>query len=141
LTTNVLGIIGYIILLTASNNAIEYFACFLVSISAYSGSGMNIAWLNVNMAPQYRRATAIGIQQTLGNLAGVVAGQIYRKSPYVLGKGFSLGSIILASVLVATQILYLSSKNKEKVLIVSDERADMRKVKTGDCELDFRYRI
>ncbi|KAH6884494.1 major facilitator superfamily domain-containing protein [Thelonectria olida] len=138
LITSVMGTIGYIILLTVRNNAIKYFACFLVSISAYNGSDMNIAWLNVNMVPQYRRAIAIGIQQTLGNLAGIVAGQIYRKSPYVLGKGFSLGSIVLASVLVSVQRMYLLGKNKEKALILAEEKADMRVLKTGDCELEFK---
>jgi hypothetical protein len=101
LFTNSLGGIGYILLIAVKNNAVKYFATFVCTIVVYNGTGLNLAWLNVNMAPQYRRATAIGIQQTIGNSAGIVAGQVYRKSPYMLGHGFSLGSIVVANILVS----------------------------------------
>lgn len=141
LATNALGIAGFIVLLTVSNKAVLYFAIFLVGISSVNGFGMNIAWFNVNMAPQYRRATAIGIQQTLGNMAGVFAGQIYRKSPYVLGKAFSLGCLGVASVLVSSQMVFLWVQNREKALILAGKREDGRRIKTGDYALDFKYRI
>ncbi|KAF5510905.1 putative transporter [Colletotrichum siamense] len=98
-STNILGAVGYAILIGVSNNAVKYFACFVCTIAVYNGTGLNLAWLNVNMAPQYRRATAIGIQQTIGNSAGAVAGQIYRSSPYLLGNIFSLGAIFVAEFL------------------------------------------
>ncbi|KAI5459153.1 major facilitator superfamily domain-containing protein [Mariannaea sp. PMI_226] len=141
LATNVLGIVGYVVFLTVDSNAIKYFACFLCAVSAYNGTGMNLAWLNVNMAPQYRRATAIGIQQTLGNSAGVVAGQIYRKSPYVLGKAVSLACVCIASLLVGCQLVYLMRENKKKEMIISGLREDTRSNKTGDRDLQFQYRI
>ncbi|KZZ89252.1 Major facilitator superfamily domain, general substrate transporter [Ascosphaera apis ARSEF 7405] len=71
---NFFGIAGYIILLTVHNNGIKYFATFLCAIAVYTGPGMNVTWLTVNFAPHYRRATAIGMQQTIGNTAGIVAG-------------------------------------------------------------------
>ncbi|KAK1526580.1 major facilitator superfamily transporter [Colletotrichum paranaense] len=70
----------------ACNSAVKYFACFVCTIAVYNGTGLNLAWLNVNTAPQYRRATAIEMQQTVGNTAGAVADQIYRSSPYLLVK-------------------------------------------------------
>ncbi|KAK1462901.1 major facilitator superfamily transporter [Colletotrichum cuscutae] len=82
--TNLIGAVGYAILIGVSNSAVKYFACFVCTIAVYNGTGLNLAWLNVNTAPQYRRATAIEIQQTVGNTAGAVADQIYRSSPYLL---------------------------------------------------------
>ncbi|KAH6989041.1 major facilitator superfamily domain-containing protein [Ilyonectria sp. MPI-CAGE-AT-0026] len=141
LFTNSLGAIGYILLIAVSNNSVKYFATFVCTIAVYNGTGLNLAWLNVNMAPQYRRATAIGIQQTIGNSAGIVAGQVYRKSPYMLGHGFSLGCIVVANILVSTHLIYLVRSNKEKAAILAGEVSDTRKKTTGDRDLEFKYRV
>ncbi|KXH67929.1 major facilitator superfamily transporter [Colletotrichum salicis] len=139
--TNVVGAIGYAILIGVSNNAVKYFACFICTIAVYNGTGLNLAWLNVNTAPQYRRATAIGIQQTIGNSAGAVAGQIYRSSPYVLGNGFSLGAIFVAECLIVIHWLFLRHLDKEKEAILTGDREDTRKKQTGDRDIEFRYRL
>lgn len=91
------------------------------------------------MAPHYRRATAIGLQQTIGNLAGVVAPQVYRAAPYRLGHWCSLGSGIICMILISGQIAYLRLLNKKKDQISRGERADDRKETTGEGQLDFRY--
>jgi predicted MFS family arabinose efflux permease len=139
--TNIFGIIGYLLLLFVSNNAVKFFATFLCAIAVYNGPGLNLTWLNVNIAPHYRRATAIGLQQTIGNTAGIVAGQIYRNSPYVLGHGFSLGAICVAELLILTKAYYINRCTKKKEMIASGEIEDTRKVKTGDWDLDFKYHI
>jgi hypothetical protein len=87
-----------------------------------------------------RRATAIGFQQTIGNTAGVVAGQIYRTSPYVLGNSFSLGALVVAQILIGCKWLYLRHLNGVKERIVNGEE-DSRKVQTGDAAIDFRYHL
>ena len=121
-----------------SSPAVKYFATFLCGVATYTGAGLNIAWLNVNVAPQYRRALAIGIQQTVGNCAGIVAGQVYRKSPYVLGNSFSLGSLVFAQGVVAVHALYVRAKNREKSEI-EQGKEDTRRIRTGDGAVDFRY--
>lgn len=138
---NIFGIIGYFILLFVSNNSVKFFATFLCAVAAYTGPGLNVAWLNVNIAPHYRRATAIGMQQSIGNAAGVVAGQIYRKSPYKLGHGFSLGILCLSQVLIVCKAVYIKRCTAKKAKIASGEIEDTRKVKTGDWALDFKYHI
>ncbi|KAJ5919516.1 hypothetical protein N7454_009351 [Penicillium verhagenii] len=136
---NIMGIIGYALLLGVSNKAVKYFACFLIGIPTYTAVGLNLAWLNVNVAPQYRRALAIGLQQTIGNCAGIVAGQVYRSSPYVLGNSFSLGSIVVSQVVVVCHGLYLRRQNKLKQQIESGEKEDHRRIHTGDGAVDFKY--
>lgn len=74
----------------------------------------------------------------MGNCAGIVAGQIYRSSPYVLGNSFSLGSLIVAQGVVSAHALYVRAKNKEKSEI-EQGKEDTRRVVTGDGELEFRY--
>ncbi|KAJ5165710.1 uncharacterized protein N7500_007540 [Penicillium coprophilum] len=136
---NMFGLVGYIILLAVDNTAVKYFATFLIGITTYTSVGLNVAWLNVNVAPQYRRALAIGLQQTIGNCAGIVAGQVYRTSPYVLGNSFSLGSLVVAQATVVGYGLYLRRENKVKEQIISGEKEDTRRVQTGDGELEFKY--
>lgn len=105
------------------------------------GPGINLTWLNVNVAGHHRRAFAIGLQQTMGNTAGAVAGQIYRKAPYKLGNSFSLGALCVSQCLIAGKIWYVRRQNAVKERIVSGEMEDERRFKTGDRELDFRYHI
>jgi len=138
---NIFGIVGYILLLTVEHNGVKYFATYLCAVAVYVGPGINLTWLNVNVAPHYRRATAIGFQQTMGNTAGAVAGQIYRNPPYKLGNSFSLGALCLSQVLIACKIVYVKRQNRLKELIAAGEVEDKRKVKTGDRELDFKYHI
>ena len=139
---NIFGIVGYILLLVTSLPVgVRFFATFLVAIAVYTGPGLNLTWLNVNTAPHYRRATSIGLQQTIGNTAGIVAGQIYRKAPYMLGNGFSLGAVCISQLVIISKMLYIRSCNIKKDKIANGEIEDTRKVKTGDWALDFRYHL
>lgn len=138
---NFVGIIGYAIILSPVSNAVKFFGTFLCAVAVYTGPGMNLTWLNVNVAPHDRRAAAIGFQQTLGNCAGIVAGQIYRSSPYTLGNAFSLGAAGVAQVFIAGKALYIARLTREKEKIARGELEDTRRVKTGDRELDFKYHL
>ncbi|KAJ5104293.1 hypothetical protein NUU61_001640 [Penicillium alfredii] len=137
--SNIFGIVGYVLLLAVDNTAVKYFATFLCGITTYTGVGLNVAWLNVNVAPQYRRALEIGLQQTMGNCAGIVAGQVYRQTPYVLGNAFSLGSLVFAQGVVTGLGFYLRHENRVKEQITSGEKEDTRRVQSGDYAVDFRY--
>ncbi|KAF4122714.1 transporter [Geosmithia morbida] len=137
---DVFAVIGYAILLGVEDSpSVRYFACYLIAIPLYCGPGLNEIWINNNMAPHYRRATAIGIQQTVGNMAGVVAPQVYRSAPYLLGHWCSLGSALICMALISTQIAYLYTLNRKKDQISNEERPDDRVETTGEGALDFRY--
>ena len=100
-----------------------------------------MTWLNVNVAPHYRRAAEIGFQQSMGNTAGIVAGQIYRTAPYKLGNSFSLGALCVSQVLIVIKIFYIKRQNAMKAKMETGEIQDKRKVTDGDRALDFRYHI
>lgn len=95
--------------------------------------------INNNVAPHYRRATAIGFQQTIGNITGIVAPQVYRAAPYRLGHWCSLASAILCMVMISLQIMYLYFLNRKKDQIANGTREDDRKETTGEGHIDFRY--
>ncbi|KAK0667079.1 major facilitator superfamily domain-containing protein [Cercophora samala] len=138
---NIFGIVGYILIICPTSNAIKFFGTFLCAVAVYSGPGLNLTWLNVNVAPHYRRAASIGFQQTIGNTAGIVAGQVYRTSPYLLGNVFSVSALGLAQLLILFTWLYIRRCNLLKEQIATGQVQDKRRVKTGDWELDFKYHL
>jgi MFS family permease len=102
-------LIGYIILLTEQPPSIKYMATFFLSAGGYIVPGLNITWLCSIDSPRYKRAVAIGLNQTLGNIGGVIAGQIYRDqdSPdYIIGHAVSLASLAFAATLI-TIVIFL----------------------------------
>jgi Major Facilitator Superfamily len=139
LGANVVSIIGYILLLAVkTNDAVRYFATYLCVVGCYLGPGINLAWLNVNVAPHHRRSTAVGVQQSIANTAGIVAGQVYRASPYVLGNSFSLGAVCLSQFLILGNTFYLKRQTAAKKRVAEGEE-DKRKVTSGDRAVDYKY--
>lgn len=141
LLANVFGVVGYVLIMAPTPDGVKFFGTFLCAIAVYTGPGLNLTWLNVNVAPHYRRAAAIGLQQTMGNTAGIVAGQIYRTAPYLLGNAFSVGALVVSQALIVAKYFYVRRCNKVKEMIAEGAKEDDRKVKTGDRELDFKYHL
>ena len=138
---NIFGIIGYAVIICNTANGVKFFGTFMCAIAVYTGPGLNLTWLNVNVTPHYRRATAIGFQQTMGNTAGIVVGQIYRSSPYLLGNSFSLGAICVSQIVIAGKAFYLQRKNVERRNILDGKIEDDRRIRTGDRDPGFKYHI
>lgn len=133
-------IIGYIILLASGSNKAKMGGVYVLTLGAFTGPGLNLSWLNNNTAGHLKRASSVGIQLSLGNVAGVVIGQIYRSNEapkYTLGHAFSLGSISVAVIGYLLQAWYLSSQNvkKETRLVNGTSDADAR----GDKSDNFKY--
>ncbi|OWT43056.1 major facilitator superfamily domain-containing protein [Pochonia chlamydosporia 170] len=66
--------IGYAVNLgiPVTNRAVLYFSTFLIAPGVYIIVGLNCAWLLNSHAPYYKRAMAIGMNQSIGNCAGIV---------------------------------------------------------------------
>ncbi|KAK3179950.1 hypothetical protein K4F52_008693 [Lecanicillium sp. MT-2017a] len=66
--------IGYAVNLGIPMNekGILYFSTFLIAPGVYMIVGLNCTWLLNSHAPYYKRAMAIGMNQSIGNSAGVV---------------------------------------------------------------------
>lgn len=132
---NVPGIVGYILIICPTSSPVKFFATFLCAVAVFTGPGLNLTLLNVNVAPHYRRATAIGVHLSIANSAGILAGQVYRTPPHLLGNAVSVAALGLS------QVLYLRRCNRQKAQIASGHVKDQRRVRTGDRELDFKYHL
>ncbi|KAF2727218.1 major facilitator superfamily transporter [Polyplosphaeria fusca] len=139
---------GYAVQLGVSMNstAVLYFATFVTATGIYCVVGLNVTWIINSNAGYFKRATAIGLQQTIGNSAGIMAGQIYRLSSsdgrYVIGHSVSLTTISLAACGYSAMFLLLRQLNRKRENMSSDERQrEIDAGNMGDRHPDFRYTL
>ncbi|KAF9260695.1 major facilitator superfamily transporter [Marasmius fiardii PR-910] len=120
------SVAGYAILVAVHGNVgVSLFACFLTGTGIYIGVGLSVTWISVNMAGYRKRSTAIGLQQTLGNIGGIIAGQIYRstdKPYYRLGHSISLGAMVLAMMGMIVEVMIYKSRNDAKDRMTEEEK-------------------
>jgi hypothetical protein len=88
---------------------------------------------------------AVGMNQSLGNCAGLVVGQIFNSTingRYLVGLSFSLGSVVLASFGHATLWWHLNRENKRRDALTEEQREhEIQHGKGGDFHPDFRYAL
>ncbi|KAF9871414.1 nicotinic acid plasma membrane transporter [Colletotrichum karsti] len=139
---------GYALMLGVSMKAtsVQYFATFVTATGIYCVVGLNVTWVSNSNAGYFKRATAIGLQQTIGNSAGLMAGQIYRITAsdgrYTIGHAVSLGTITVASVGYFTMWTILNRINNRRENMSIDERSrEIDQGKKGDRHPDFRYTL
>jgi hypothetical protein len=96
-------------------------------------------------AGYHKRSMAVGMNQSIGNCAGLVVGQIFSSTVdgrYLLGLSFSLGSVVLASFGHATLYWHLNRENKRREQMTADQREyEIQNGKGGDFHPDFRYSL
>ncbi|CAK7209806.1 hypothetical protein SBRCBS47491_000565 [Sporothrix bragantina] len=149
MAATIVATIGYCMLLdeTWMNRESKYGASFLIAIGGYSALPLAFGWLVENLAGRWKRAIGIGIQGSLGNMAGVVASNIYRRyeSPaYLTGYGVALGFLWMGA-LAATIMAYLmwdENRRRDEGGRASRLRCPPEEViNLGDDHPDFRYTI
>ncbi|KAM0755613.1 MFS general substrate transporter [Meredithblackwellia eburnea MCA 4105] len=120
-------IIGYIIIATVHSPQVRYFGVFVTGLGTYSMSALNVAWTNNNNAKHYKRATATGLMQLVGNSSGACIGYIYnaQSAPgYHKGLWISVGLTALSMVITATQAMALKRINEKRRVLVAQGAED-----------------
>jgi MFS family permease len=145
--SSVVAIIGYIILLTATNKpGVSYLGTIFAAAGIYPATAITLAWPANNVSGQTKRATANALQISIGNLGAVLGTQLYRTETaprYRLGHGFALGYLV--ANIVVTSVLWsaLSRENarKEEGLIKEDDPslAQTEDGWLGDAEPSWRF--
>ena len=140
--------IGYAMMLgvSMSSTGVLYFATFVTATGIYCVVGLNVTWVINSNAGYFKRATAIGLQQTIGNSAGIMAGQIYRitnnDGRYVIGHAISITTITIAACGYALMYFTLRGINKKREVMSIEERIrEIDSGKLGDRHPDFRYTL
>ena len=72
-TFGLISVVGYGILIADLSVGVHYFGCLLVGMGLPVIVGIPIAWLPSNQPRYGKRATATGLQLTIGNCSGIMA--------------------------------------------------------------------
>ncbi|KAF2641277.1 MFS general substrate transporter [Massarina eburnea CBS 473.64] len=111
------SIVGYAMLMSDTNSAVHYAGCFLVAMGLYVNVGLPLAWLPTN-SPRYgKRTTAIGLQLTIGNCAGIMSSFLYpsKEGPrYIRGHAVTMAMVAFASLVYAFMWWYFAMVNKKR---------------------------
>ncbi|KAI0968586.1 retrograde regulation protein 2 [Xylaria arbuscula] len=137
------GIAGYAILLSDVSSGVQYFATYLIAIPCFLCIGTNITWLSVNCAPDGKRAASLGIQLSLTNIGGVIAGQIYQSDAgpaFTLGHAWCLGSYAFAWLGWWGMWMIYKKRQASKDKLIAEGNVVIQGRYT-DRDPDFKYQI
>ena len=74
----VFQLVGFSMCIATSSAAVTYAGIFIAACAIYQCQPSNITWMSNNLAGSYKRAVGMGLQISVGNLAGAMASNFYR---------------------------------------------------------------
>ncbi|KAH0838212.1 MFS general substrate transporter [Lanmaoa asiatica] len=101
------GLVGYIILISSSNPALSYFACYLAAS----------AWVASNVEGSYKRGVTLAMAIGWGNINGAVSSNVYRAQDapwFRLGHGIVLAYIAIGWISSAVFLVQLKLENDRR---------------------------
>lgn len=112
-----ISIIGYAMLMSKSSSGVHYAGCFFVACGLYVLVGIPLAWLPNNNPRYGKRTTATGLQLTIGNTSGIMAGFLYpsKEGPrFLRGHGVTLGLVAWSVCVYAFMSWYFTQENRKR---------------------------
>jgi hypothetical protein len=141
------SIIGYAILLNTAHVSvsIRYMALFFVVTGAAVALPISVTWLNNNMGGHYKRGVGAAAQIGFGNVAGLIASNIFiisQRPYYKMGYSICLSLILLTMVAATLMAVYMKLENKKRdegkrdymLSLPADELYNL-----GDAHPTFRF--
>lgn len=113
LISSTLALIGFVILMACHQPEVAYGGTILAVSGAYCSAAMIAGWPPNNVSGQTKRAIAIAVQVSIGNMGGIVGSQLYRPKwapRFLIGNCVAAG--YLAGNLVIVCILWYILKNE-----------------------------
>jgi hypothetical protein len=139
-------LVGFIMCISTGNAGVTYAGVFIAACAIYPVHPSNITWLSNNLCGTYKRAVGMGMQISLGNLAGAYASNFYRRKDaprYFLGHGLEIGFITMGIIAASIQLIGYRRVNakREKALLDSEHNTSTPEElsELGDKAITFRY--
>ncbi|KAL4914791.1 major facilitator superfamily domain-containing protein [Aspergillus aurantiobrunneus] len=143
------GLVGYSILLGSAHVSIQvqYFACFLITITGYTTLPLVLAWATNQLVGQYKRSIGVAMVVGGGNCGGIIASNVFLESEspsYTTGFSVCLSLLILTALLSVGFAVGLSLENRARDRGERDYRltGDLSEVDNlGDDHPSYRYAL
>ncbi|KAF8147333.1 major facilitator superfamily domain-containing protein [Mycena galopus ATCC 62051] len=148
------AIIGYIVLLAGPTSGAQYVGVHLAAAGVYTGNALLLSWPGENVSGQTKRAIAVAMQITIGDIGAIAGVLIYRpefaahrfRKPHIIAIGY-----LLFAAAVATYLwVYMSRENKRRELLAADHdekrsldtaEDEVLQQRLGDRSILYRYVI
>ncbi|GAB7366750.1 hypothetical protein MBLNU230_g0705t1 [Neophaeotheca triangularis] len=133
-----IALIGYIMQLASTNEAVKYVGTFFIAIGAFPCSPTVIGWLSNNLAPHYIKATGLGFQVAIGNCGAFVATFTYLSEDapnYTKGHAINVGAIGVSLLLTLGNIWYVRWENRAR----AEGRREDRLEKYEEAVLGYKH--
>jgi MFS family permease len=121
---------------------ISYLGVFFAAAGIYPASALALGWPAVNVSGGTKRATAGGLQITIGNLGAIIGTQLYRAEDtprYTVGHSVALGYLVL-NILVTLTIYWYNTKQNKKREALETVNHEGRQW-NGDEDPRWRFRV
>ncbi|ORX89998.1 MFS transporter [Basidiobolus meristosporus CBS 931.73] len=113
---SLLGALGYFLLLVLADTKALYAAASIATIGVFSCIPISLGWLSNNIHGSTKAATATALVISLGNIGGVIAGQLYRKEEaphYIPSHTTNVCMLCLTATVSLLLRCYLSKQNRK----------------------------
>lgn len=145
-----IAILGYIILLASTTAGGQYVGVHLAAAGVYTGNALLLSWPGENVSGQTKRAVAVAMQITIGDIGAIAGVLIYRPSlaahrfrtPHIIAIGYLVFAILIALYLST----WMSRENKRRGALLGEGKQDPpppleldEQQKLGDRDVHYRY--
>ncbi|PBK97684.1 MFS general substrate transporter [Armillaria gallica] len=146
----IVAIIAVPLTLTKITAGGQYTGVHFAAAGVYTGNALLLSWPGENVSGQTKRAIAVAMQITIGDLGAVAGVLIYRpefashnfRKPHII----SIGYLLFAIAVTVYLWVWMSKENRQRAL--SLENKDLHKeiglseeerLKLGDRDVNYRY--
>ncbi|KAJ7134646.1 major facilitator superfamily domain-containing protein [Mycena epipterygia] len=142
-----IAIIGYIILLTGRTPGVQYVGVHFAAAGVYTGNALLLSWPGENVSAQTKRAVAVALQITVGDIGAIAGVLIYR--PEFAAHGFrkphiiAIGYLVFAAAVATYLWVWMARENKRRDSIAAEksDASTAEEERLGDRSVLYRYVI
>ncbi|PPQ65394.1 hypothetical protein CVT26_000019 [Gymnopilus dilepis] len=147
------AIIGYIILISTGKAGPQYLGVHLAAAGIYTGNALLLSWPGENVSAQTKRAVAVAMQITIGDIGAISGVLVYRpnlagnhyREPHIIAIGYLVFAVLIALYLYT----WMTRENRRRDRLegnkdtkeVYDPSSAEDKQRLGDRHPSYRYVI
>lgn len=145
----IVSIIGYILLIACTSPGLQYFGVHLAAAGVYTGNSLLLSWPGENVSGQAKRAVAVALQISVGDIGAIAGCLIYRptlsshlyRTPNLIAIGYLLFAIMMTTYLCV--VMSVENRRRDGLLSKGEakEETEEESIRLGDRSVRYRYRI
>ncbi|RYP67946.1 hypothetical protein DL771_006979 [Monosporascus sp. 5C6A] len=146
---NFIAIVGFIMQISTSNNAVKYAGTFFAASGIYPNVPQGVAWNGNNIGGSTKRGVGIAMHVGFGNLGGAISGFLYQakhRPQYIPGHGTLIATLSMSLILCTIMTIYLRRENARRDSLYKapseyTPQEQWEEREKGDNATFFRYTV